>query len=134
MKNINNINLNIINIIFIMFPLSFIFGNFYINLNVIFLIFFGFIFYKEKIIKFKIDFIDKIVIIFFFYTFITLAINIFEGYLANEIFSKLIISKTFMYLRYLIFYLVLRVLVSQNILRLDWFSQIVFVIQVCFLP
>ena len=65
MKNINNINLNIINIIFIMFPLSFIFGNFYINLNVIFLIFFGFIFYKEKIIKFKIDFIDKIVIIFF---------------------------------------------------------------------
>ena len=133
MKNINNINLNIINIIFIMFPLSFIFGNFYINLNVIFLIFFGFIFYKEKIIKFKIDFIDKIVIIFFFYTFITLAINIFEGYLANEIFSKLIISKTFMYLRYLIFYLVLRVLVSQNILRLDWFSKIcsIFAIFVC---
>ena len=40
----------------------------------------------------------------------------------GEYFPKYVVYKTLSYLRYLILYLVIRVLMSQNILRLNWFS------------
>ena len=122
MKNINGYSLTIINALFLIFPLSLILGNFFTNLNIILFSIFALIFYNKKIIKFKINFLDKIILIFFFYTLVVLLINFFENYSNNEPFSKLIIHKTFFYLRYLVFYLILRFLVSQKTLRLDWFS------------
>jgi O-antigen ligase len=122
MKNIDKYDSTIVNFLFFILPLSLIFGNFLTNLNVFLLCVFSFAFYSKKIIKFKINLLDKIVLVFFFYTIISLAVNFFDNYLNNESFSKIVIYKTLFYLRYLIFYLALRVLISQKILRLDWFS------------
>jgi len=122
MKNTNSYNSTIINVLFFIFPISIILGNLFINLNIFLLLIFAIFFYNEKIIKFKINFFDKIILIFFIFTFIVLIINFLESYSNNEIFPKIIINKTFWYFRYFILYLVLRVLIGQKILRLDWFS------------
>jgi O-antigen ligase len=121
MKNKENYNSIIINILFLVFPLSIIFGNFFINLNIVLLCIAAFVFYHKEMIRFKINFLDKIVIIFFFYTLIVLSVNFFDSFLNEITFSKNVILKTFFYLRYFILYFVLRVLVHQKILRLDYF-------------
>jgi O-antigen ligase len=133
MKNIDKYNLIIINSLFIIFPISMILGNLFINLNTLLFCFSTLFFLKKKTIKFDIIFFDKIILIFFFYTFLTLFINNFEGHSSEnkmnylywdggEYFPKYVVYKTLSYLRYLILYLVIRVLMSQNILRLNWFS------------
>tara|TARA_B110000971_G_scaffold221049_1_gene266642 strand:+ start:1326 stop:2603 length:1278 start_codon:yes stop_codon:yes gene_type:complete len=121
MKNINKYYFIIINSLFAVFPLSIILGNLFINLNVILLSISALIFYNTKITKFKINFLDKIILIFFCYVLTTLIINFLDSYLSGEIFPKFIISKSLFYLKYLILYLVLRFLMTQKILRLDWF-------------
>ena len=122
MINKDKFNLHTINVIFLLFPLSIIFGNFYTNLNIVLLIIVAFFSYYKKIIKFKLIFVDKIIIIFFFYTLITLIINFAESYLTGTIFPDIIIYKTLLYFRYLILYLILRALIAQKILNLEWFS------------
>jgi O-antigen ligase len=122
MKYIDKYNSTIINILFFIFPLSLILGNFFINLNIFFLCIYPLIFYKKKIISFKINFFDKIILIFFSYTFLVLVINFAESYLYDQIFSKFVLNKTFFYFRYLFLYLILRVLISQKILKLNLFS------------
>ena len=129
----NKYKLTIINIIFFIFPLSIILGNFYTNLNIFFLFIGAIFFFNKEIIKFKMIFFDKIILIFFIFTFTTLIINFLESYASevapyweqagwSKIFPKVIIYKTFFYFRYYILYLTLRILISQKILRLDWFS------------
>ena len=122
MKNIKKHRLILINSLFIIIPLSLILGNLFTNLNIILLCFSVFIFYCKEIIKFKVNFLDKIILIFFFYTLLTLVINFFGNYLNNEVFPKFIIIKTFSYLRYLALYLVIRFLMNQEILKVDWFT------------
>ena len=122
MKNIDKSNSILINILFIIFPLSLILGNLFTNLNIFFLCIFAFIFYNKKLISFKINSLDKLILIFFFYILLTLIINFFENLFAGEIFPEQIISKTLFYLRYLALYLVLRFLIIQKILNLNWFS------------
>ena len=85
MKNLDKYNLIIINFLFFLFPLSIILGNFFTNLNLLLLSFAAFFFYKKKIIEFKINIFDKIILIFFIYTFITLIINLLENYLSQDI-------------------------------------------------
>ena len=121
MKNIEKLNSTIVNVLFSMFPLFLIFGNLFTNLNIILLCVFSFIFYSKEIKKFKINLLDKIIIIFFIYTLITLIINFLGSYYNYDFFSKTVIFKTLLYLRYLVLYFVLRVLVSKKILRLDYF-------------
>ena len=122
MENINKYNLTIINILFLMFPLSIILGNLFINLNIVFLCFFALIICREKIIKFEINLLDKIILIFFLYTFITLIINFLGSYFDGQKFPDFIIYKTLLFSRYLAFYLVLRFLLTEKILILKWFS------------
>jgi len=59
MKNVDKYNTAIINILFFMFPMSLILGNFFINLNVFLLCVSAFIFYNKELVKFKINFLDK---------------------------------------------------------------------------
>jgi len=122
MKNIDKYNSTIINILFSVFPLSLILGNLVTNLNIFLLCFFALFFYNKNLVNFKTNLLDKIIIIFFFYTFVTLVVNYFDSYFNGYVFSKLVIVKTILYLKYLALYLILRVLISQNILKLDWFS------------
>ena len=124
MKNSFVYNLTIINALFFMFPLSVILGNLYINLNILLLCFFTLIFYYKDLIKFRLNFFDKIVLIFFFYTLVSLILNFSESYFNGEIFSQIIVTKTLFYLRYLVFYLILRFLLNYKILKLEWFSYL----------
>lgn len=122
MKNIKKHRLILINGLFLIIPLSLMLGNLFSNLNIILLCFAAFILYFEKIIKFQVNFFDKIILIFFFYTLLTLIINFFGSYVSSEAFPKFIIVKTFSYWRYLALYLVIRFLMSEKILRIDWFT------------
>ena len=122
MKNIKKHRLILINGLFLIIPLSLMLGNLFNNLNIILLCFAAFILYFEKIIKFQVNFFDKIILIFFFYTLLTLIINFFGSYVSSEPFPKFIIVKTFSYWRYLALYLVIRFLMSEKILRIDWFT------------
>ena len=122
MKNISKYNSSIINILFLIFPLSLMLGNLFINLNVVFFSIFALIFYNKKLINFKINLLDKIILIFFLYTLVVLVINFSESYLYGESFSRIIINKNLLFFCYFVLYLTIRALVSQNILQLDWFS------------
>jgi hypothetical protein len=122
MKNIDNYHQTTINVLFLMFPLTLILGNLFTNLNVVIFCLYTLIAYNKNFKKFKINFFDKIILIFFSYIFITLQINFLESYINEEIFSQHIIKKTFFFFRYLVLYLVLRFLINQNILNLNQFS------------
>ena len=122
MKNIDKYNSNIINILSLFFPLSLIMGNLLINLNIFLLCVSTFIFYKKTLVKFKLNFLDKIILVFFTYTLLVLVINFSENYFNGEIFPVFILYKTLLFLRYCVLYFVIRFLISQNILKIEWFS------------
>ena len=74
----NSFNRNkdiILNILFSLIPLSFLIGNFVINLNVLFIIVFAFLIYNKKIFGIKLLLVDKVIISLFIFTFITGIIN-----------------------------------------------------------
>ena len=117
----NNYKSLIVNTLFILFPLSFILGNFFINLNIFLIILFTSIFYSQKLQNINFNLTDKLITLFFIYTFCVLLVNFFDAWFKNDVLSSIIISKTFFYLRYYFLYISLRVLISQNILSLKWF-------------
>ena len=122
MKKIDNYNSNLINVLFFLFPLSFILGNLFINLNVFLLSIFTFIFYFKKFTKIEINIFDKVVFIFFFYIVATLILNYFLSTFINEkAFPEIITTKSLFFFRYLVFYLAIRTLLGLGVLRLDWF-------------
>ena len=122
MKNIGNYNSNLINVIFFLFPLSFMMGNLFVNLNVFLLSVFTFIFYFKKISKIEINIFDKVIFVFFSYILITLILNYFLSVFVNEkAFPEIITNKSLFFFRYLIFYLAIRTLLGLGVLRLDWF-------------
>lgn len=115
-----NLSQILLNLIFILFPLTFILGNTATNLNIVLIIFSTIFFYKKKF-NFSLNIFDKIILIFFIYTFLTLIINYYESYLNNIKFPSLIIHKTILYLRYFLLYITIRFLFEQKILNLKWF-------------
>ena len=119
LKNLNSSN--IINFLFALFPLSFILGNFVINLNILLLLLFTCLFYKKEIFNFNLTFLDKLIIFFFIYTFFVLSINFFKSYLSGSDFPEIIINKSFFFFRYLLFYLIIRILLTNNIIQLKNF-------------
>ena len=125
MENIDKYHSIVINILFLVFPIMLIFGNLFINLNLIVLIIATIFFYKKKIFELKINFLDKIVITFFCYSLIVIIINLFlQKFIGYDFSSKFVIKKTFFFLRFLLFYLILRFLLSKKILKLNWFCSI----------
>ena len=63
MKNIDKYNSNIINILSLYFKNCLIMGNLLINLNIFLLCVSTFIFYKKTLVKFKLNFLDKIILV-----------------------------------------------------------------------
>ena len=124
MKQLEKLNSTIINVLFLFFPVSLILGNLLTNLNILLLCFFALFFYSKKLIKFEINIFDKILLVFFFYTILTLIVNFIDSYLDGQILSKLIIVKTLLNLKYLVFYFVIRTLIDKKILNLDWFALV----------
>ena len=113
--SLSKINLKtfLINLLFSFIPISFILGNLILNLNVLLIIVLSIFFYQIQIFKINFNFLDKMVVAFFFFTIFTGFLNTF---FANNLENFTIIFKTFAYLRFLLFYIVIRYLVEKDLI------------------
>ena len=92
-------------------PLSYILGNFILNLNVVIIILAGFFLYnKGERLKFNI--IDKLMIFAFLYIILTGLWNTTESYFFGSSQDKdlTIINKSLLFLRYIFLYFAVRLL------------------------
>lgn len=111
----------IMNFLFSSLIVSFIAGNLVLNLNVLLIIVTSFFFFKKRIFEFNLDLVDKILIILFAYI---LLCGFFNGiYYYNDGSDKdfLVILKSIFFLRFLIFYFVVKFLIKENIINLKFF-------------
>ena len=112
----------LINFLLFLIPISFIAGNLVINLNVVFIIFFSFFFYGKRLFQTKLILFDKILISIFIFAIFTSLINAY--YFQNNLDNNLnthTLEKTFLFSRFLLFYLVLRYLVEKKIFNFKLF-------------
>lgn len=116
----------IINFLFSSIIISFIVGNLILNLNLVLIIVISFIFFKDKIIRFDLEFIDKILIFLFVYIILCSLINNFF-YIKNDSNDFTVFFKSILFLRYLIFYFVIRFLIKENIINFKIFFITAFV-------
>ena len=90
---------NIINLLLLIIPISYIAGNLIINLNIILLIIFALLFYKKKLFKFEFYLVDKLIIIFFLYIFLLgLANTFYSYYFGNDPSNFSVLIKSILYL------------------------------------
>lgn len=117
---------NYFNFLLALIPISFIAGNTIININVILIIFSGLFFFYKDLFKLKYFFLDKILFLYFLlilligiYNDIFLYLNFNEFSTFRGGFTTSI--KSFLFLRFLLFYLFIRILIEKNILNLKLF-------------
>ena len=123
MMNISNIFREkfIINFLFTLLFFSYIAGNLAINLNVILILIFGLVFYKNDIFKIKYDFLDKLIIFVFLYILVS---GIYNNYFykVNNIYTdNTILIKSVLYLRFLLLYFLINFLIKKEKLNLKIF-------------
>ncbi len=120
-----------LNILFCLIPLSYIIGNFAINLNVFLLIVFSLIVNNKRIFKTKLLLIDKIILCFFVFALFSGIVNSLES--LSENYDNSILIKSILFFRYLLLYFILRYLVEKNIIIFKWFfiSSLICTLFVC---
>ena len=117
----------IINFLFSSLIISFIAGNLVLNLNVVLLIITSIIFFKKSIFQFELDIFDKILIILFTYILLSSALNNIYYYKEGSIDDFSIFLKSLLFLRFLLFYFVVKFLIIENIINLKIFFLTAFV-------
>jgi len=129
-KNLSNLKINLLNVVFLFFPLSFILGNLFLNLNIIILIIFTYCIFQNKIFIFRKVLIDKIIFLFFGYIILIAIVNYIETFFFKPVnisaediksINFYIGHKSLSFLRYLLLYFVVRYLMEEKILNLKWF-------------
>ena len=107
---------NIINLFFCLIPLSFIIGNFALNINLFLLLLFSLFFFKKEFFLQKKTYLDYLILV--------LVINLIEINFFNEIkithfdnVNLFLITKNFFFFRYLIFYFIIQYLVEKDIIK-----------------
>ena len=120
----------ILSILIGILPISYIFGTFIVNINIVLIVFCGtFLFLKGK--RFSIKNIDIIIILFFSYILFTSIYNTIEINYFNQNEKKdfYILNKSVFFLRYLFLYLSIRLLIENKLLNFKiifyFFSSIV---------
>ena len=110
-----NLNFRIvINFLLLLLPISFIAGNLIINLNIALIILTSLFYWKKEFFKIKLNFIDKLLIILFFFVIVTSSIN-FNNFLSNDVsLAKENFFKSITFLRYLLFYLSIRHIIEKD--------------------
>lgn len=103
-------------------PVSFILGNLAINLNVILIVISSLLKFKKDLFKIKFLLLDKLFVLFFFSIIFTGIYNdiyfiIKDAYPEDFQTTK----KSFLYLRYLLFYFSVRFLIERKIIDLKFF-------------
>ena len=123
-KNIFNIrSISYTNLIFAFLPISFILGNFIINLNLILLCILGIFHLKSKILTTKLDFTLKIIFLLFIVVFFSTSLSFiksiyFDGYEQNNL-TRLI--KSVFFFRFYIFLLIIYLLSEYNLINFKYF-------------
>tara|TARA_Y100001970_G_scaffold131331_1_gene162003 strand:- start:4708 stop:6120 length:1413 start_codon:yes stop_codon:yes gene_type:complete len=102
------------NILFCLFPIAYIIGNFAINLITFFIIVIGTIAYKEELLKFDNKKIILFLISFFLILIVATAIN-------HKIWEHDSLVKSLIYLRYLIFIIIVSLIIKKNDINLKHF-------------
>jgi O-antigen ligase len=117
----------LINLLFSFIPISFVAGNLILNVNILLFIIFAIVFYGKDIFILNFNSLDKIILIFFAYTIFTGILN--NLYLQSENLNEdyTIIVKTILYLRFLIFYFVIRILINKNLIDFKSFFVFCFI-------
>lgn len=122
----------IINFLFSSLIISFIAGNLVLNLNIVLIIIASIFFFKKNIIPFNLDFIDKILIILFSYILLCSALNNIYYYKDGSVENFSIFLKSILFLRFLLFYFIVKFLIKENIINfkiffITSFASVVFV-------
>ena len=108
---------NFLSIFISAIPISYILGNFILNLNILLIIIIGSIYYIQGS-RFKILEIDKIVILFFLYILFTSLWNTIEiNFLNSNTKNYYILNKSLLFLRYLLLYLAVRLLIENKLIN-----------------
>ena len=117
----------IINFLFSSLIISFIAGNLVLNLNVVLIIITSIIFFKKSIFQFELDIFDKILIILFTYILLSSALNNIYYYKEGSIDDFSIFLKSLLFLRFLLFYFVVKFLIIENIINFKIFFLTAFI-------
>ena len=109
---------NLISIILSFIPISYILGTFILNLNIFLLILIGLFLYAEGH-RYKIELLDKLIILFFIYILFTGLWNTIEVQYLNQKTNTdyYILKKSFFFLRYLFLYLTIRLLIEKDLIN-----------------
>ncbi len=111
----------IINLLLSLLPISFIAGNLVINLNIILIILVSLLFWKKEFFKIEILLIDKLLIFLFLFSIFVSLIN-FNSFLSiDPIITKENLFKSFAYLRYLLFYFSIRLIIEKDYFNVKTF-------------
>ncbi len=110
-------NKNFLSISISTIPISYILGNFILNLNILLILIFGLINYIKGF-RFKVINIDKIVIFFFFFVLFTSVWNTVEiNFFNSKDDNYYILNKSILFLRYLFLYFSMRLLVENKLIN-----------------
>lgn len=111
----------IINFLIILLPLSFIAGNLIVNLNLIIITLVSIFYYGKDILRIKLNSIDKLLIVLFIYALIVGVINYLNFPEKNNIYAKENFFKSISFLRYLLFYFSIKLIVENKIFNYKLF-------------
>lgn len=121
-SNINFFKSNFFNFLLGLMPFSFIAGNMIININLILIILLGIVIYNKKLFIEKYYLVDKLIILFFVLIIFTSFFN--DIFVFNKLFWITKFSTTlrsFLFLKYLLLYFVLKYLIENDIIKLKLF-------------
>ena len=102
-------------ILTMLYPITYILGNLAININTILIVILGIITFKNKLFDIKNDKITILLLVFFIYLIIISVINYYYYSIPINI------SKSFLYIRYLLLALVLRLIIKNELINLNYF-------------
>ena len=111
----------IINLLIAILPLSFIAGNLIINLNVLLIILSSLIFFNSEFFKFKYYLVDKLLVVFFFYSLFVGILNFYNFPETNNKFVTENLIKSIVFFRYLLLYFSIRIILKNNLLNFKIF-------------
>ena len=110
-----------VNFLIILLPFSFIAGNLSINLNVIILIFITLFFFRKNLFQLKFNFTDKLIFYFFAYLILVSTLSTIYKYNFENLNDSTTLIKSWAFLRFLLLYLTLRLLITFKIINLRIF-------------
>jgi len=118
----NNSVLKTLQILFYLFPIIFIFGNLVINSTVLLMVILGIIHFKKDLFKYQ----NKYLILTIFLFFIMVIFTSYYKYFLIDPNKDAI--KSILYLRYLFFLLIVKALIINNHVKINYFLNICFLL------